>query len=156
MPPSCVTEPKEITTILKFDWFTSLEGPFEDHGPALGSECFCFIFVLFLSAFLSSSRCFLSSLPPSVLQGNQSVPGGAVHRPRLLSGQGDPPAPGPHVQGQHRLWVKPKGTACLNLKQSKINRHDLALWLNLILAAMEVFLIREMISSGKHLELGLI
>lgn len=42
-------------------------------------------------------------------QGDQSIPGGTVHWPRVLPGEGDPPTPGSHVQGQHRLRVKPKG-----------------------------------------------
>lgn len=53
-----------------------------------------------------SNTHFLAVPPP---KGDQSIPRGAVHRPGLLPGQGDPSAAGPHVQGQHRLRVKPKG-----------------------------------------------
>lgn len=64
--------------------------------------------ILDIPIFLSSFP--TSCLPPTPPKGDQSIPGGAVHRPGLLPGQGDPPAAGPHVQGQHRLRVKPKGS----------------------------------------------
>lgn len=52
---------------------------------------------------------FLDNFPTCSLQGDQSIPGGAVHWPRVHPGQGDPPTLRSHVQSQHRLWVKPKG-----------------------------------------------
>lgn len=72
---------------------------------------------LFLILASLSTMFFFSHPSP---QGDQSIPGGTVHWPRVLPGKGDPPTPGSHVQGQHRLRVKPKGNASSHKSQMSV------------------------------------
>lgn len=62
------------------------------------SDKLSFIYSVFIKANISRCMPVLSIIIFCLCpKGDQSIPGGTVHRPRLLPGKGDPPAPGSHV-----------------------------------------------------------
>lgn len=102
-------------------------------------------FFLFLRSIFNTDITPLPHILHSSPQGNQGIPRGTIHWPRVLTGKGDPPTPGSHVQSQHWLWVELKGNPCSGLY----------LWIKHVLVPLVLFIHSKVLwSFGSHLVFG--